>query len=60
MIKMVKRINEKELVKIVGGKKGRNWSKCVAGTLGGGLIGATAGPESAALGAIMGAATSCF
>ena len=57
---MVKRINEKELVKLVGGKKGRNWSKCVAGTLGGGLIGATAGPESAALGAIMGAATSCF
>ena len=37
---MIEKINENELLKVVGGKKGRNWSKCVAGTLGGGLLGA--------------------
>ncbi|WP_308557177.1 Blp family class II bacteriocin [uncultured Lactobacillus sp.] len=57
---MIEKINENELLKVVGGKKGRNWSKCVAGTLGGGLLGATTGLQSAIVGGIMGAATSCF
>lgn len=61
---MIEVLNEKELTKVVGGKSGRkkryNWAKCVAGTLGGGLVGATGGPASAAFGAITGAAASCF
>lgn len=57
---MLKKLNEQELSKVVGGRKGHNWAKCVAGTLGGGLFGAIDGPAFAVSGAIMGAATSCL
>lgn len=47
-----KTLNETELISVVGGKPKKKRSLCP--------YVATAGPESAALGAIMGAATSCF